>query len=347
MPQNEAACPSARTCGNNRKSRHGETSLYRRHLLGVAATTLAAPAAAQDNTAWPGRPIRLIVPFPAGGATDLWARMIAEAMAGPLGQPVLVENRSGAGGMVGTEAAAKAPPDGHTLLFTITTHVQSPVVFRRWPYRLEDFSPIGRLGTSPLPFCVRPEVPAATIAEFVAWARGRDLSFGSYSAGSTGHAMAQLLSDRERLGMTHVAYRGEAPMLTDLLGGRIVCGFHSMTAAGDFIRSGRLRALACLGRVRIPSLPAIPTFVELGYPDAFALAGFIGLMAPARVPPAILARLVGTFRDAMADAGLQRRFLEMDTLPGYLGPAAFAEDIARVLREWSELATSMNLTVDG
>ncbi len=327
--------------------------MHRRHLFGLAAGALAAPAAAQapSPTAWPGtwpdRPIRLIVPFPAGGATDLWARMTAEAMAGPLGQPVLIENRSGAGGMVGTEAAAKAPPDGQTLLFTITTHVQSPVVFRRWPYQLADFAPIGRLGTSPLPFCVRPEVPAASIAEFVAWARGRDLSFGSYAAGSTGHAMAQLLADRDGLGMTHVAYRGEAPMLTDLLGGRIACGFHSMTAAGDFIRAGRLRALAGLGRTRIPSLPQVPTFVELGYPDAFAFAGFIGLLAPARVPPPILARLVETFRGAMADPGLRRRLLEMDTLPGYFGPAEFGEDIVRVLGEWTELATLMNLTVEG
>jgi tripartite-type tricarboxylate transporter receptor subunit TctC len=325
--------------------------MHRRHLLSLAATAHAAPAAAQGTSpggaAWPDRPIRLIVPFPAGGATDLWGRMIAEAMAPRLGQPILIENRSGAGGMVGTEAAAKAVPDGHTLLFTITTHVQSPVVFRRWPYRLEDFAPIGRLGTSPLPFCVRPEVPATSIAEFVAWARGRDLSFGSYAAGSTGHAMAQLLADQERLGMTHIAYRGEAPMLTDMLGGRIACGFHSMTGAGDFIRSGRLRALACLGRIRIPSLPQVPTFVELGYPDAFALAGFIGLLAPARVPPPILARLVETFRAVMADPPLLRRFLEMDTLPGYLGPAEFEADIARVLRDWTELATAMNLTLDG
>jgi tripartite-type tricarboxylate transporter receptor subunit TctC len=325
-----------------------ETAMRRRSLLGLAAATAAAAGPARAQPRWaPERPVRFIVPFPAGGATDLWARMTAEAMAPALGQPILVENRSGAGGMVGTEAAAKAAPDGHTLLFTITTHVQSPVVFRRWPYQLEDFAPIGRMGTSPLPFCIRPEIPARTVREFADWARGRDVSFGSYAAGSTGHAMAQLLSDVERLGMTHVAYRGEAPMLTDLLGGRIACGFHSMTAAGDYIHSGRLRALACLGRRRIPSLPAVPTFLDLGYPEAFALAGFIGVLAPARVPQPALDRCAEVFRDAMARPELQRRLVELDVIPGYLGPAEFREHIARVLREWSALAESMNLTVDG
>ncbi|WP_135467140.1 Bug family tripartite tricarboxylate transporter substrate binding protein [Crenalkalicoccus roseus] len=320
--------------------------MRRRHLLGLAAAAIAPAARAQGS--WPERPIRMIVPFPAGGATDIWARMTAEGLSPLLGQQVVVENRSGAGGMVGTEAAARAAPDGYTLLFTITTHVQSPVVFRRWPYRpLEDFAPIGRFGTTPLPFVIRADIPAQTLKEFVEWARGRDLSFGSYAPGSTGHAMAQLLNDVERLGMTHIAYRGEAPMLTDMLGGRIACGFHSMTAAGDYIRGGRLRPLACLGRERIPSLPQVPTFIELGYPEAFAFSGFIGLLAPARVPQPILDRLAEAFRQVMAREDINRRLREMDTLPGYMGPAEFREHIARVWQEWEALATSMNLTVDG
>lgn len=319
--------------------------MHRRHLIGLAAATLAAPALAQGT--WPDRPIRMIVPFPAGGATDIWGRMAAEGMSQLLGQAIVIENRAGAGGMVGTEAAARAAPDGYTLLFTISTHVQSPVVFRRWPYQpLEDFAPIGRFGTTPLPFVIRPEIPANTLQEFVAWARGRDLSFGSYAAGSTGHAMAQLLNDVEKLGMTHIAYRGEAPMLTDIIGGRIVCGFHSMTAAGDFIRAGRLRPLACLGRGRVPSLPQVPTFVELGYPEAFAFAGFIGLLAPARVPQPILDKVAEAFRATMAREDIQRRLIEMDTLPGYLGPQEFREEIARIWKEWESLATSMNLTID-
>ena len=172
--------------------------MHRRAALAAGlAAACALPArrglAQGGRGGWaPDRPVRFIVPFPAGGATDVWSRMVGDAMAAELGQPVVIENRSGAGGMVGTEAAAKATPDGHTLLFTISPFIQSPVVFRRWPYQpLEDFAPIGKLGTTPLPFCVRPEIPARTLAEFVAYARGKDLSFGSYAAGSTGHAYAQ------------------------------------------------------------------------------------------------------------------------------------------------------------
>ncbi|MDN3567765.1 tripartite tricarboxylate transporter substrate binding protein [Paeniroseomonas aquatica] len=323
--------------------------MKRRRLLALPsllATPAISPALAQPP--WPDRPIRFVVPFPPGGATDIWSRLIAEAMGASLGQPIVIENRSGAGGMVGTEAVAKGPADGNTLLFTISPFIQSPVVFRRWPYQpLEDFAPVGKLGTTPLPFCIRPEIPATTPAEFSAWARGKDLSFGSYATGSSGHAFAQLYSDTDRLGMTHVGYRGEAPMLTDILGGRIACGFHSMTAAGDFIRSGRLRPLAVLGRRRVPSLPELPTFLELGYPAAFGMSGFIGLFAPARVPAPVQARLAETFAEAMRREAVVRRLLEIDTLPGWLGPVEFRAEIAAQLAEWTELATAMNLTVDG
>lgn len=321
------------------------TCMHRRYLLALPAL-FAAPAIAQP--AWPDRPIRFVVPFPPGGATDIWSRLIAEAMAPELGQPIVIENRSGAGGMVGTESVAKGPADGHTLLFTISPFIQSPVVFRRWPYQpLEDFAPIGKLGTTPLPFCIRPEIPATTPAEFSAYARGRDLSFGSYATGSSGHVFAQLYSDVDRLGMTHVGYRGEAPMLTDILGGRIACGFHSMTAAGDFIRSGRLRPIATLGRRRIPSLPDLPTFLDLGYPAPFGMSGFIGLFAPARVPAPVQDRLAAVFGQAMANPAVLRRLTEMDTIPGYLPPAEFRAEITAQLAEWSALATAMNLTVDG
>jgi tripartite-type tricarboxylate transporter receptor subunit TctC len=320
--------------------------MYRRKLPALGAALLAAPALAQG--AYPDRPIRFIVPFPAGGATDIWSRLTAEAMGADLGQPIVIENRSGAGGMLGAEYVAKGSADGYTLLFTISPLIQSPVVFRRWPYQpLEDFVPIGKMGTTPLPFCIRPERPAKTLGEFVAYARGKDLSFGSYATGSSGHAFAQLFSDVEKLGMTHVAYRGEAPMLTDILGGRIQCGFHSMTAAGEYIRGGRLRPLACTGRNGIPSLPQVPTFVSLGYPATFATAGFIGLFAPARVPAEAQKRLAEVFAGVMADKAFQRRLLDIDTIPGWLGPDAFRAEIAFQLKEWSDLATAMNLRADG
>jgi tripartite-type tricarboxylate transporter receptor subunit TctC len=320
--------------------------MNRRSLLGLAASGLATPALAQ-GAGYPSRPIRMVVPLPAGGATDIWARLVAEPMAAILGQPVVIENRAGAGGMIGTEAVKNAPADGYTILFHISNFVQTPVVLRRWPYRVEDFAPIGKFGTTPLPFCVRADIPATTLREFVAYAKGRQLAYGTYSPGTSGHAFAQAFSDLERLEMTAVHYRGEAPMLQDVLGGRIPCAFHSMTASGDHIRAGRIRPLATLGRTGIPSLPAVPSFVSLGYPDDFGNSGFIGLFAPVRTPEPVLGALVGAFRETMARPELLRRLAEMDTIAQYLGPAEFRADIEAYLRFWSGLVERLNLTAEG
>jgi tripartite-type tricarboxylate transporter receptor subunit TctC len=322
-----------------------ETPMHRRSLFGLAAAGLAASALAQAS--YPNRPIRMVVPLPAGGATDIWARLVAEPMSAILGQPVFIENRAGAGGLVGTEAVKNAPADGYTILFHISNFVQTPIVFRRWPYTPDDFAPIGKFGTTPLPFCVRGDIPVTTLKEFVAYAKGKQLPYGTYSPGSSGHAFAQALSDLEKLDMTAVHYRGEAPMLQDVLGGRIACAFHSMTGSGDHIRAGRVRPLATLGRNGIPSMPQVPTFVSLGYPDYFGNSGFIGLWAPARVPEPIQAALADAFRQTMTRPEVLRRLAEMDTIPQYLGPEEFRADIATYQRFWQGLVDRLGLTVEG
>ena len=320
----------------------------RRGLAGLAG--LALPGMAMAQGSYPDRPIRFIVPFPPGGGTDTWARIAAEGMSPELGQPIVIENRGGGGGLIGTEAAAKVAPDGYTLLFTITTHIQSPVVMKRFPYDpVTDFAPIGRLGTTAILFCVGPRVPAAvtTMAEFVAWGRGRDLSFGSYAPGSTGHAFALMLAEEAKLEMTHVAYRGETPMLQDMLGGSIHGGFHSMAAAGEMMKSGRVRALVASGTARVPSMPGVPTLKEAGFSDRFAFSGFSGLLAPARTPPPVLERLVAAFRVAAMKPETQQRLLAIDTIPAYQDPAAFKAQIERNLREWTAIAERLDLSVEG
>ena len=319
--------------------------MHRRALLAA----LAVPAVTQAKSSFLDRPIRMIVPLPAGGATDIWARLPAEPMGQFLGQPVMVENRGGAGGMIGTEAVARAQPDGHTILFHISSFVQTPVVFRRWPYQpLEDFIPIGKMGTTPLPFCVRADIPVRTLAEFIAYARGKQLPFGTYSPGSSGHAFAQMLSDREGLDMVAVHYRGEAPMLQDVLGGRVACAFHSMTGSGEHIRSGRIRPLATLSTAGIPSLPSVPTFVALGYPmEDFGQSGFVGTWAPARTAAPVQARLVAAFHHAMTRPEVLRRLAGMDTIVQYLGPAEFQQDIAQYMRFWFGLVERMGLSAEG
>ncbi|MBP0463973.1 tripartite tricarboxylate transporter substrate binding protein [Roseomonas sp. PWR1] len=321
--------------------------MRRRTIIGAAAgLALARPAIAQGS--WPDRPIRWIVPFPPGGSTDLWARLVSEPMAAELGQPIVIDNRGGAGGLIGTEAAAKATPDGHTMLFTITTHVQSPVVLRRFPYDpVADFAPIGKLGVTPLVLCASPATQGGTVQDFVAWARGRDLSYGSYAPGSSGHAYGQMFSDEARLGMTHVAYRGEGPMLQDMVAGTVACAFHSMAASGGAIRAGRIRPLGLSGTRQLPSLPSVPLLRASGFSTRFEFSGFIGLLAPVRTPQPILDRAVAAFRKVVEAEAVQRRLVEIDTIPAYLGPDAFREDIARCLREWTALATELNLSVQG
>lgn len=321
--------------------------MKRRSVLGIGAgIALARPALAQGG--WPDRPIRWIVPFPPGGSTDLWARLVAEPMAAELGQPIVIDNRGGAGGLIGTEAAAKAAPDGNTMLFTITTHVQSPVVLRRFPYDpVADFAPIGKLGVTPLVLCASSSAQGNTVQDFVAWARGKDLSYASYAPGSSGHAYGQMFSDEARLNMTHVAYRGEGPMLQDMIAGTVACAFHSMAASGGAIRAGRIRPLGLSGTRPLPSLPNVPLLQDSGFSQRFAFSGFIGLLAPARTPQPILERSVAAFRRVVESEATQRRLVEIDTIPAYLGPDAFREDIARCLREWQALATELNLSVQG
>ena len=326
---------------------HRSPAPTRRALL---AAPFLLPAAARAQAAYPDRPVRFIVPFPPGGGTDTWARIAAEGMQPEFGQSIVIENRGGAGGLVGTEYAAKVAPDGYQLLFTITTHIQTPVVLRRFPYDpVADFAPIGRLGTTSIVFCIGPKVPAevTTMAEFTRWAQGRDLSLGSYASGSTGHAFALMLAEEARLKMEHVPYRGETPMQQDMLGGAIHGGFHSMAAAGEMMKSGRLRPLASSGTTRVPSLPNVPTLLELGYSNRFTFNGFSGLLAPARTPQPILDKLAEVFRIGAAKPETHRRLLAIDTIPSYQDPATFKAQIERNLAEWTAITNALDLRMEG
>lgn len=319
----------------------------RRTLLAAAGAGLALPALGRSQGRWPDRPIRMIVPFPAGGGTDAWARMTAEPLGQELGQAILVENRSGGSGMIGTDAAAKAAPDGYTLLMNITTHVQSPVVMRRSPYDpFRDFAFIGRLGTTAITFGVGPSVPASVtdLASFLAWAKGRPLAFGNYGQGTTGHAFAMLLAQEAGLEVTHVAYRGEGTMVPDFLAGSFHGGFNSTIAAGELYKAGRLRPLATGGPDRVPSLAdRIPTLIELGYSQRFNFSGFTGLFAPARTPPEILDRLVPAFRKVVTAPEFVARLHAIDTIPGYEDPATFRASAERTMRQWEEMARTLDL----
>ncbi len=319
--------------------------MHRRALL--AAPLLAEPAFAQS---WqPDRPIRMIVPFPAGGATDVWARIVAEPMSEMLRTPIVIENRSGASGMLGAELVAKAPPDGHTLLFTITPLVQSPIVLNQHPYdAVRDFSPIGQMGTTTLIFMCRAALGPRNLAEFIAYARerhqaGRGLNLGSWAAGSTAHVFGLQFSNQQSLGMTHIAYRGEAPMVTAYLSNEVDCGINSLTSTREHIAAGRLRPLAALGDARADGMREVPTFTEQGVNLGQGWSGFVGLLGPARMPPAVHARLTEVFRETMHREAIRARLLSLDTNPIWLGPEDFGATIRRVRDLWIELTRGMDL----
>lgn len=322
--------------------------LSRRAIL---AAPLLLPLAAHAQSAYPSRPVRVIVPYPAGGGTDTWARLAVEGMQSELGGTMLVDNRGGGNGIIGTEAVAKAEPDGHQLLFTITSHIQVPVVMRKFTYQpVTDFAPIGRLSYTALAFCVGPKVPAevTTMQQFIEWAKGKDLSLGNYAAGSHGHAFAVLLAREAKLKAVNIAYRGESPMLQDMLGGSIDGGFHSMAAAGAMVRDGKIRALAVAGsKERIPSLPNAPTMAELGYSDYFGFTGFSGLFAPAKTPQPIVDKLAAAFQVAANKPLVKERLIGMDTVPAYLPAAEFKAEVERAMKQWTEIVEALDLRMEG
>ncbi|WP_164867789.1 Bug family tripartite tricarboxylate transporter substrate binding protein [Rhodovarius crocodyli] len=319
--------------------------LPRRALL---AAPLATPAFAQAP--WqPDRPIRVVVPLAPGGATDVWARLCLDPVSEILRVPIVIENRSGAGTMIGSDVVAKAAPDGHTLLFTLTTLVQAPIVLGNAPYdAVRDFTPIGMMGTTVLVFMARSNLGPRTMPEFIDFARararaGRGLALGSYAAGSTGHVFGLLINEKLNLGMTHVAYRGEAPMVTAYLGGELDCGLNSLTICREHVNAGKLIPLAALGDTRPASMPNVPTFVEHGADIGRGWSGFVGLLGPARMPPHILARLEDAFRQSMARENVRNRLAQLDTEVIWQGSQEFGQTVVRSRDMWAELTRGVDL----
>jgi tripartite-type tricarboxylate transporter receptor subunit TctC len=326
----------------------------RRSLLrGLTAAPLALPAASHaQQGAFPNRPVRIVVAFPAGGGTDIVARMLQDPLQAALGgATVIVENRSGGSGMIAAEHVARSAPDGHTLLMNITTHFQAPVVLRRFPYDpIKDFSFIGRVGTGSITFMVGPAVPASitTLPQFVEWGRGRPLSFGNYGSGSTSHAFSTAFAEEAKLDATHVAYRGEAPMLQDNLGGQFHGGFHGHVATADVVREGRLRPLASSGAERVAALGGkVPTMGELGYSRRFEFRGFTGVFAPARLAPEVEERLTGAFRKVLTEPAMMQRLAAMDVNVEFVGGPPFQAYVEELMKQWQEMAESLSLYQTG
>jgi tripartite-type tricarboxylate transporter receptor subunit TctC len=322
--------------------------LPRRALLPAAvAATLARPALAQGWS--PDRPIRFVVPFVAGGSTDVAARVIAERMGEILGRPVVVENRGGSGGNIGGELVARAAPDGHTLLMGVTGLLTTnPHIYRSMPFDpAKDLAPVSMAYTSDMVIVVPGGLPVRTLREFVAHAKARpgELSFGSSGHGASTHTAAELFRLAAGLDMVHVPYRGSGAAMNDLIAGTIQMMLIQIAGAVGQIRDGQVRALAATGPRRHPLLPEVPSVGEAGWPDATATSWGC-VMAPGGTPAPVIARLNEAVVEALATPAVQRRLSGAGVDGESSTPNALAAFIAAEREKWGRVVREARITVD-
>ena len=314
-----------------------------RHGSAAALATLPAPAIAQ---AWPNKPIRIIVTYPAGGLTDVFARAYGEYVSQKVGQPVVVENKTGAAGAIGAEMVKSSPADGYTLMFTnSTTMIMNKVLFKKLPYDPDkDFALVAWFNTGHLPTIINKDVPARNVAEFAAWARDRKVSLATYGAGSYAHVVTETLNRHYGLKMEAVHYRGEAPMWIDVASGAVQGGSGSYAAAAAVLQSGNGRAIAVPTKTRMRKLPDVGTFWEQGVTDvAFQVQGFICLVGPAAMPKEIVLKL----SNMMVEAGKTERIQKILDTFGIDNAAQdhvfFEKFLAEQGPVWIELVKGLNL----
>jgi tripartite-type tricarboxylate transporter receptor subunit TctC len=298
---------------------------------------------------YPDRPIRMIAPFPAGGLADILARAVSDELTKALGQPIIVENRAGAGGNIGADAAAKSTPDGYTLLMTsagILTANQ--FLYAKMPFDAETaFAPVSNVAEMPMLLVVNPKVEAKTVQEFLTLARAQPnkLNFGSPGIGTTGHLGLAVLMHAGNVKLTHVPYRGAAPAITDLIGGQIEGVVDNPPTVLAHIAEGKLRPLAIAGKQRLAQLPEVPTAAEAGLPS-FEASSWFGVVVPAGTPPAIVARLHQEIAKALRLPAMQERFAKSGAQLLGNSPEEFAQQIRDDRTKWGEIIRAANIKAE-
>ncbi|SDT53223.1 Bug family tripartite tricarboxylate transporter substrate binding protein [Bradyrhizobium canariense] len=319
--------------------------LTRRSLLGGATLVLIGSQARAD--AFPNRTIRIVVPWAPGGVADIVARLISDRLTAQLGQPVIVENRAGASGMIGTDFVAKSPPDGYTLvLVTASTHAMGPSVVTTTPYDpVKDFAPIIQVTTAPAIMVVPKSLPASTVAEFVALAKQKpgQLNFASFGVGSSAHLAAELFMQATGTRMVHVTYKGSAPAIIDLMGDRVQLFFDSIPSALPHVRAGDLKALAVTGLMPTAAAPDLPT-VAASIPG-FDFTVWQGLAAPAGTPAVIVQKIYVEVAKIMAQPEVKKILVDLGADPVSVNPDGFAAYILRENEKWRRLAKDAKISV--
>ena len=324
------------------------------HVRGALGTALLAlvglfggtsPAAA----AFPDKPIRLIVPFPAGGAADVMARGMAQRLGAELGQQIVIDNRGGAGGTTAAEAAAKSAPDGYTLFFgTMGTQAINPALYPKLRYDpMKDFAPISLTHITPRVLVVGTQVSARSVAELIALAKSKPgaLTYGSAGNGSSSHLSGALFEAMAGVDMVHVPYKGSSPLLVDVLAGRVDMTFDSYTVYEEHIKAGKVRALGVTSKARMGALPQVPAIAEAGL-KGYDVSNWLGVLAPAGTPKDVLATLHAALGRAMATPALRSQLVALGIEPTFGSPEEFAALVRAELPKWAEIVKRSGATVE-
>ncbi|MFO1330486.1 MAG: tripartite tricarboxylate transporter substrate binding protein [Rubrivivax sp.] len=316
----------------------------RRRLLTLLLAATPLMAAAQG---YPDRPVRFVVPYPPGGGTDVIARIVQHKFATLLGQQIVIENRGGAGGSVGTEAVAKAAPDGYTVLFTLSSHTINPAIYPRLSYdTVKDFEPVGLVASLPQILVANPQFPANTVAEMTAIARSKPgLAFASVGNGSPGHLAGEMQALKSGVQLTHIPYKGGGPAVTDVMGGQVPTLWVSIPAAAQFVKTGKLKALAVSTVKRSAAFPNVPTMQEAGLAE-FEVDSWYAMFVPARTPRAVIERLNKALNEVVADPEIREKLLAQGAEGVGGTPERLGQAVAAEIPRWIKLAKDANIKAD-
>lgn len=301
------------------------------------------------NAAYPDKPIKVIIGFPAGGPLDAHMRLLVEKLQSTLGQTVIVDYKSGAGGTVGAQFVAQAPADGYTLLLANTgTMVINPAVYTKSSYdTLKEFQPIARTAQQPLALIVNKDVPAQTLKEFVAYAKANPgkLNYGSAGNGGISHLVPEMLKNETGIFMVHIPFKGSAPAFTDLIAGHVQFMAESVPQAANYAKQGKVKALAVTSAKRNPALPNTPTVLETGVAN-LEVVGFYGILAPKATPPDVVAKLSQAFKETLDSPEVQKKMLEQGADPAYLNADQFTKFLAAEMPRWAKAVKQAGAKLD-
>ncbi len=317
-------------------------------LLAAAAALAWGTGAFAQGSGYPDKPIRFVVPYPPGGGTDVIARIVQGRLAAVLGQTINIDNRGGAGGSLGTDLVAKAAPDGYTVLFTLNSHTVNPAIYARLPFDTQkDFEPVGLVASLPQLLAVNPQVPYANVAELLAAAKARpgELSYASVGVGSPGHLAGELMNLRAGVKTQHVPYRGGGPAVTDVMAGQVPLLWVSIPAAAQFVKAGKLKALAVSTVKRSAAFPDVPTMQEAGVAD-FEVDSWYAMFVPAKTPKAIIDKLNAALNTVLKEPEIKDKLLAQGSEGVGGTPEALAQAVATELPKWAKLAKDASIKAE-